>query len=305
MEKILATFKKLYAGEDKVKKHLTFSLLLIIPAIMTALANILQLIVDNKEAKTELIVILVAVAFLFILFIPVMIFLTGYTLKYINGRHKGEVGIPSVDWDCFAVGIKAIPFYLAWMFYVCTPMLIFIGVLIYMIVKATSGGDPISMICAFVAFIGALILFYIALIVYSPFYCHVYIKYAKTLTYSADLFNPLKPFQYMGMAFKDTMITCLKYLVVSLVFAFVVQIVNMIFCGIGMVFLFLGSMASALSFVGYTFGVLIISIGSIISMYGQMMVTFAYTDNLIEVHKEKIEPIENDALKYKDERLDI
>lgn len=290
MKRILESFKNLYKGPDVVKTHLLLAAMFIIPGLLGATSQFL-----DKEFKEYFIPILIVVGVLLILSTIPALFVSGYYIKFMNKRFYEPIGIPNMDLDCFIQGVKVLPLYIVWCLYIGIPVLLYVaaiigGVIFYLSTKP----DDIFAILAIVVMFGLLLLLFIPIFLISPFVSGVYITYAKDIKYSRELFNPFIYFGYMKKAFKELIFVALRFFVVSIVGSFVVQIVGLVAFLLIMIvaaicLIFASGTESNNVFTPASI-VIIIFLGALVGLvqgYVTQIVAFAYSDNLIEVYKEK------------------
>lgn len=290
MKRILESFKNLYIGENVVKTHLLLAAMFIIPGLLGATTQFL-----DKEFKEYLIPILIVACILLILSIIPALFMSGYYIKFLNKRLYEPIGIPNMDLDCFIQGVKVLPLYIAWCSYIGIPVLLYItavigGVVVYLSTKP----DDIFAILSIIVMFCLLLILVIPLFLISPFVSGVYIKYAKDIRYSSELFNPFIYFDYMKKAFKELISVALKFFVVSIVGSFAVQIVGLVIflliMIVGAICLIFASGAKSDGLLTPAGIIIIILLGSLVGVvqgYITQIIAFAYSDNLIDVYKEK------------------
>lgn len=276
MKKILETFKSLYTCEDSGKTHLTLALMFLLPSLLGASIQFL----DKDFAEFQTSVIIMALIFAALSIIPIL-FLIGYYLKFVNQRLSGEKGIPTIDWGSVTRGAKAIPLYLVWALYVAIPFLVYFFILVAVFggLFLVGGANTLSLILSFFILMVGAFLALIPVFIITPFIMEVYFMYCENFEYHKTLFNPLLPFKFMKKAFKDSMLVALKYLAVSLV-------VKILFGAGIVIFLKASTFDSSPLFISLV--VLISGLFGMFSAYASQIVGFAYSDNLIEVYKEKI-----------------
>lgn len=290
MKKILETFKSLYTCEDSGKTHLTLALMFLLPSLLGASIQFL----DKDFAEFQTSVIIMALIFAALSIIPIL-FLIGYYLRFVNQRLSGEKGIPTIDWGSVTRGAKAIPLYLVWALYVAIPFLVYFFILVAVFggLFLVGGANTLSLILSFFILMVGAFLALIPVFIITPFIMEVYFMYCENFEYHKTLFNPLLPFKFMKKAFKDSMLVALKYLAVSLVvntaFQFIIGLLFLIIIlfGAGIV-IFLKASAFDSSPLFISLVILISGLFGMFSAYASQIVGFAYSDNLIEVYKEKI-----------------
>lgn len=292
MKKIIETFKNLYNGENSFKNHLTLVGMFLLPALLGVSIQFL----DNDFLEFRSSVFVLIAVFSLLSIVP-LLFLIGYYFNFIHKRLNGETsGLPVIDWNSVVRGVKTIPLYFVWGLYILIPFLIysFALVLLFGSTFLIGGANVYSFVLSvFVLILGGLLAF-IPLFIITPFIMAVYFKYSENFEYQKSLFNPLLPFKFMKKAFKEFMMVALKYLAVALVtniaFQFIIGLVMLIIVLFAVSIVIISSNAT-------TFGsnpifisvVLLVSgIFGMLSAYVSQMVGFAYTDNLIDVYKDKI-----------------
>ena len=290
MKKILETFKSLYTCEDSGKTHLTLALMFLLPSLLCVSIQFL----DKDFAEFQTSVIIMALIFAVLSIIPIL-FLIGYYLRFVNQRLSGEKGIPTIDWGSVTRGAKAIPLYLAWALYVAIPFLVYFFILVAVFggLFLVGGANTLSLILSFFILMVGAFLALIPVFIITPFIMEVYFMYCENIEYHKTLFNPLLPFKFMKKAFKDSMLVALKYLAVSLVvntaFQFIIGLLFLIIILFGagiVIFLKASTFDSSPLFISLV--ILISGLFGMFSAYASQIVGFAYSDNLIEVYKEKI-----------------
>lgn len=298
MKKILETFKSLYTCEDCVKTHLTLAFMFLLPSLLGASIQFL----DKDFAEFQTSVIIMSLVFAVLSIVPIL-FLIGYYLKFVSQRLSGEKGMPSIDWGSVTRGTKAIPLYLVWGLYVAIPLLVYFFILVAVFggLFLVGGANALSLILSFfILMIGGFLAF-IPIFIITPFIMEVYFKYCENFEYHKALFNPLLPFKFMKKAFKDSMLVALKYLAVSIVvnvaFQFVIGLLFLIIILFGagiVIFLKASTFDSSPLFISLI--ILISGLFGMFSAYASQIVGFAYSDNLVEVYKEKIMDTEDEVV---------
>lgn len=298
MKKILETFKSLYTCEDSGKTHLTLALMFLLPSLLGASIQFL----DKDFAEFQTSVIIMALIFAVLSIIPIL-FLIGYYLRFVNQRLSGEKGIPTIDWGSVTRGAKAIPLYLVWALYVAIPFLVYFFILVAVFggLFLVGGANTLSLILSFFILMVGAFLALIPVFIITPFIMEVYFMYCENFEYHKTLFNPLLPFKFMKKAFKDSMLVALKYLAVSLVvntaFQFIIGLLFLIIILLLFLIIILFGAGIVICLKASTFDssplfislvILISGLFGMFSAYASQIVGFAYSDNLIEVYKEKI-----------------
>jgi len=290
MEKVLEKFKNLFKGEQQLKRHLMLMLLMLLPAVTGAMGGVI-----DKDTPKELLLILglLVVVFLLLSIIP-LLFLSGFTADFYILKRKGIKGLPAVNFDTLLKGLKVLPLYFVWGFYelvVFAVLVVAPAVCIGAPVFSTATPNPLGIIILVVA---VMVLYFIALAVFmvlAPFFNYVYFSFIEDFEYRAEYFNPLVLIKYIKLVFKDTMITMLKYLLVSMVVntaLSVVLIVVMLLIG-----LFAAVPAVILEEPASTIASLFVivpmsALCSIIQFYVLALIGFAAGDTYMDIYKEYI-----------------
>lgn len=308
MKRILESFKNLYKGADVVKTHIWVALMFVIPGMLGATAQFL-----DKDYKEYMVPVLIATFILSVLTIIPMLFLSGFYLNFINKRLKEPVGVPCFNLDCFIKGVKALPVFIVWTLYVSIPVLIVFSVSCGFGIFLANNKDLLSIVLLILlCFVFILITFLFCVFV-SPFVQLVYISYAKNFEYSAKLFNPLVFFTYVKKSFKETMLVVLKFIVVNLITSTVAQILGVVFVILAIaaglfVTILTDVKTDTVPPLAIIFIILLSSFAGVIQGYITQVTMFAYTDNLIDVYKDKIEeesPSEDEQEQDKDNEVVI
>lgn len=292
MEKIIETFKNLYNGENNLKTHFTLVGMFLLPALLGVSTQFLDK--DFLEFRSSVFVLIAVFSLLSI--VPVF-FIIGYYFNFIHKRLNGEnSGLPVIDWDSVTRGFKTIPLYFVWGLYILIPFLIysFALILLFGSIFLIGGANVYSFVLSvFVLILGGLLAF-IPLFIITPFIMEVYFKYSENFEYQKSLFNPLLPFKFMKKAFKESMLVALKYLAVGFVtnfaFQFIVGLVMLIIVLFAVAIVIISSKATTFDSSPLFISVVLLVSGifGMLSAYVSQMVGFAYTDNLIDVYKDKI-----------------
>lgn len=292
MKKILNSFKFLYDGEDAVKKHLLLALLFLLPSFATVCFQAV-----DKDEKAMIIPLLIAGGIFLVLSILPMIMLCGIFVKFLNRKFLGQNGIPEINMDILVQGAKVLPVYLVWGIYIGLPVLIYLiavfGGFTYIL---TLDVGLLFKILAFCIMFGLVFLLAIPLFIITPFITMIYIKYATNLQYSSEIFNPLTPFRYIKIAFKDVLLVALQYFVVSIGVSFVSQVIGLLVGVLLFLFVLIGVILISIVDSGVQFEnvlmipiIIIMALYMVLNSYATQMVSFAYASNLIEIFKEKFE----------------
>lgn len=291
MEKIISSFKNLYADSDALKRHLLIAVLFILPA---ATGASLQFI--DKDEKALIVPLLLTACIFAVLSIIPFFILGGLYFNFIHKRFSDAFGVPQVNMDCLIMGLKAFPVYLVWGIYIFIPCALYLAVVIGAFAVVLSGNPgPATAITSVLILMGLIFLLLIPLILISPFIVLVYFKYCENFEYSCEIFNPLTPFKYMAKAFKEVIIVAFKFIAVGIVTSFISQIIVM--SGAIIMFMvafiwtiFAGVVSGSDIMTSVSFIFITIAFSSIlgaINGYITQMTQFAYVDNLLDVYKEK------------------
>lgn len=301
MEKILNSFKFLYAGEDTVKKHLLLALLFLLPSFATVCFQAV-----DKDEKAMIIPLLIAGGIFLVLSILPMIMLCGIFVKFLNRKFLGQNGIPEINMDILVQGAKVLPVYLVWGIYIGLPVLIYLMAVFggFTYILTLDVGLLFQILLFFIMF-GLVFLLAIPLFIITPFITMIYIKYATNLQYSSEIFNPLTPFRYMKIAFKDALLVALKYFVVSIGVSFVSQIIGLLLGVLLCIFVFIGAFISSfiasgaqVDWILYIPMLIGFALYMVINSYAVQIVNFAYANNLADIYKEKVEPLDTKSESY-------
>jgi len=297
MDRVLKSFKNLYTGENIIKKHFLFCLLMFLPALTGVLAGFM----DKDTPKTVLIVFGIAVLIAGLISLLPLICMLGFYIDFCKDRLSGVVGIPEINWGMFIKGLKVLPLSVVW----CVYFLIIIGCFLFapaapMIYKIVSLGKSagIGLILSAIGLFvlgGLLVLAFVILVV--PFTFYIYFDYIKQGKVSANLFNPFILVDYMKKAFKETIIVEFKYILAGIVVGIGSGIVQMIFGFIIFTISFIAAInvpeeqIDAIMYSSTGLFVTIISLSlmaALIQTYANHMVEYAAADNYIEVYQNKI-----------------
>ena len=292
MKKILNSFKFLYAGEDTVKKHLLSALLFPLPSFATVCFQAV-----DKDEKAMIIPLLIAGGIFLVLSILPMIMLCGIFVKFLNRKFLGQNGIPEMNMDLLVQGAKVLPVYLVWGIYIVLPVLIYLMAVFggFTYILTLDVGLLFQILLFFIMF-GLVFLLAIPLFIITPFITMIYVKYATNLQYSSEIFNPLTPFRYIKIAFKDVLLVALQYFVVSIGVSFVSQVIGLLVGVLLFLFVLIGVILISIVDSGVQFEnvlmipiIIIMALYMVLNSYATQMVSFAYASNLIEIFKEKFE----------------
>lgn len=295
MEKILNSFKFLYASEDTVKKHLLLALLFLLPSFATVCFQAV-----DKDEKAMIIPLLIAGGIFLVLSILPLIMLCGIFVKFLNRKFLGQNGIPEINMDILVQGAKVLPVYLVWGIYIGLPVLIYLLAVFggFTYILTLDVGLLFQILLFFIMF-GLVFLLAIPLFIITPFITMIYIKYATNLQYSSEIFNPLTPFRYMKIAFKDALLVALQYFVVSIGVSFVSQIIGLFLGVLLCIFVFIGAFISSfiasgaqVDWILYIPMLIGFALYMVINSYAVQIVNFAYANNLADIYKEKVEPLD-------------
>lgn len=294
MEKVLNSIKNLYKGDNILKRHLFFSLLLLLPALS---AGVIGVIDKDTPQKVMIIMAIIGLVLLCLSIIP-YIFLLGFYIKFVKDRLADVVGIPQINGETFISGIKVLPLCIMWCIY-CMIFFgaIFIGPLVPIIIGAAASKPDYGVILGGVLLLlAALAICFAAVILVMPFVSYVLIEYVDKGKALGKLFNPFILIGYMKKAFKDTIFVELKFIIVSIIASIITGIAALI---VVLFAILIGGFAvlsvpesqadvAIYSPVALTALVLLSSVASIVQIYVSSMVSYAATENYINVYKEKI-----------------
>ncbi len=292
MEKILQTFKSLYAGENK--RHFYFVLLLLLPALAGAFLSCI-----DKDAPALIFAkLLLCAVVLGILSIIPLIFLTGFNLDFFKSRLECANGLPIINWTTFTKAVKAIPLYLVWGLYYSIFTLILFSIPVSLFIYGLSIVKEHLIVFILLVMLCALLCCAFALVSYiiSPFISYIFIRFSQDCEYNAALFNPLTVISDMKKVFKETVIVLFKYILVNMVLNTVASIITSI---PGMLVALYVAVLAIISSGGNIYTPLNLSIligcswlAVIIQVYVISMAGFAMADNLVEVYRTGIETSE-------------
>jgi len=288
MERLFQALKDIYKDADATKRHLLYASLLIIPSIAVAFTSILN--------KNE--VVLGIGSLVFGVSCILAIILMGVWIQFCQDRFNGILGFPKLNEQLFSKGLKAIPLALVWVMYCliavgvpCIP-LIMIYVQIFSVQVATLLG------LLFLLLFLLELPYFVILWMISPFVGFLFLKYAKTEKYTADLFNPFAFVKYIRKAFKRIIMIALKLVLFAMIMCAVLSIIfyviYFIVVFIATVFSYPATTADAGTSGFYSPVMLIITIGgasilAVIQSYASAIIGFAGVDNYIEVYKEEFD----------------
>lgn len=290
MEKILQTFKKIYQGDNIVKRHLIIPLLLLLPSMAVSFVSLID---KETPAMVSAVLVLCSIVTLILSFIP-FVMLSGLGLDFCKSRLVDNNGIPAVDWSTFPKGLKALPLYIVWGIYYSILGLVFFSVPIACFIFGLSIMKENPLLFVGIIFLSLFLCFISAILAYmvSPFMCYIFINYSSDFKYKAELFNPLSLFSYMKKAFKDTIIVLFKYLLVNMVLNTAASLITTIFAVVLVGYIIFITIISPEGAVYTPLNIAILTILSSIMAVFQgyvMAVTgFAMTDNVVEIYKNEI-----------------
>ena len=295
MEKIIQSFKNLYLGDGILKKHLGILALLFIPALFCGIAGF----IDKDMPKEVMIVIGVIVLIFALLCIVPCVFLNGLFISFVKDRLNSITGIPKIRTTTFIEGLKVLPLQIVWGLYLlvvlgCISLLFFIPLMSLF----SQGSNPHTSLILLT--IGGFLVFFLLTMLFCilicPFMNYIYIDYVNEGKLCRYLFNPLKIFDYMKKAFKETMLVFVKFWVVAIVGSLVSGIFQLlaVFFGFGIGVLAVLTTSEANSDVAIytpiwaTSLILLSSVVVLIHAYITTMIGYAAVENYIGVYKEKI-----------------
>lgn len=292
MEIIIDTLKKLYRGENVVKKHLCYLSLFILPCMTGGILSY----IDKDTPNGVILGLVLVAAFVACLSILPSLYSYGFNLTFYNGRFNNSEGIPAIDNEMLKKAVKALPLFIVWSLYA-----IFFGLFLLLVpalpiifsvpfIKTNIGLFILSILVTMILYCIA----FIVLFLIVPFLNYIYISYSENYEYSPELFNPLIIVDFIKKSFKNTVITALKYYVANMVTGFAASCICMIFI---MLLFILGIIAGIIlpesdnaiyNPVFITIAVLISTAAMLIQGYPVLMLAFAMNDNLIEIYKSEI-----------------
>jgi len=287
MNKIVETFKNIYAGENALKNHLMYALILIVPALTSAAFNI----AGDKDYPDYTIPMALTGLVLSLIAIPMVICSIGIFVKFINNRFKTQYAFPALDFETLKAGVKALPLCIIWFIYALIPAVVFFMLFIYALYKMNLNKDNIGFL---LAGFGAILLLAIVLALFyfivAPFVKTLFVKFGKNFEYKSDLFNFTTPFKFMSKAFKPIIITALKYTLVAIVLnlaACMAIIFATIISEIFMMIISGGAFSHTTA--GMIFVFIIQAFSAWIMSYVSGVISLAYADNILEIYEEKLE----------------
>ncbi len=283
MDKIIQTFKNLYSGENVLKKHLMYLLILLAPAFSTTAFNM----IDKNNREFWIFLIMLGVCF-GIIAIPMAITALGVFVKFIHNKFQGVGIFPEVDMECLKKGFKALPLFLVWLLYYLSVFVIYV---ISMLVVAYAMGLSKENIALMLVYSGIVLLALAALVVgiflVYPFVQLIFVKFAQDYKYKAEYFNPITPFKYMAGNFKALIILALKYVLVSFIANIAVYLIVFIvavFVGIAVTLAFGGQLFSS----NQTAYMILVYLNGALSAwtlsYVSGVICLAYADNMTEYY---------------------
>lgn len=295
MEKIIQSLKNLYKGDDILKRHLGICGLLIIPALLGGVAGF----IDKDMPKEVMIVTGVIALIIALMCIIPCLFLNGLFISFAKDRLNLGTGIPKITTDTFVEGLKVLPLQIVWGLYF---LIIFGGISLLFFIPLMSvfsqGSNPQTSTILLV--IGGFLIFFLLTMLFCilicPFMNYIYIDYVNEGKLCGYLFNPLKIFDYMKRAFKETMLVFVKFWVVAIVGSLISGIFQLlaVFFGIMIGLLAVLTTSEANSDVAIyspiwaTVLILLSSLVVLIHAYITTMIGYAAVENYIGVYKEKI-----------------
>ena len=294
MEKVIESLKNLYRGENIVKKHLMFALLLLLPAIAGGAVGI----IDKDTPQNVMIVMAVIGGVLFMLSIIPYIFMLGFYINFVKDRLVAQAGIPQISGETFMMGVRALPLCIVWgLYFVLFFGTLFIGPIIPIIMGVISSKPDIgAIIFGIILLLIAYAVLFAVLILVVPFVSYVFIEYVEDGKASGRLFNPFVLIGYMKKAFKDTILVELKFILVGIITSLisgVVTVVIVLFSILVGGFAVLSVPSSQADVAIYSplpiIALIILSaLASIVQFYVSSMVGYAAAENYIGVYKDKI-----------------
>ena len=294
MERILKSFKDLYTGENILKKHLMFVLLLLLPAISGGVLGI----IDKDTPKNVIIIMAIIGVVLLILSIVPYIYLLGFYVNFVKDRLKGISGIPLITSETFMMGVRVLPLTIVWFIY----SILFFGTLMFgpivplVMAAMSSKPDAGAIIGLVILLLVAYSVVFVSFILIVPFASYIYFEYVDNGRALGKLFNPLILVNYMKKAFKDTIFVELKFILVSMVAGCISGVVTII---VVLASILVGGFTvlavpesqadtAIYSIVPLVLLILLSSIATIAQIYVTSMVGYAAADNYLDIYKEKI-----------------
>lgn len=300
MERILKAFKDLYVGEKPFKAHAAWMLLMLIPALIGGFGAWL----DKETPKETLVFLLPIIILLLCVAIVPAFMLAGFGIEFYRLRLEGKTGIPKITFDLFNKGLQVFPLGFVWCFYYFLAMVLFLFLPIGALVGAgiASNGDTATVILLILLGIVLGTVYFVGVMVLSPFLNYVFIQFSKDYTNKAEYFNPFVIFIYMKQAFKSTMLVMLKMILASFAVNMAAQMVSMIFVVLALAFSAIAAVSApteaaaetaAMSPIVVLLALPFTTIASLIQTYATAVATCAASDMYVEVYKNEIEPMQN------------
>lgn len=300
MERILKAFKDLFICENPVKRHLSYVLLMLLPAVAGSFAGY----IDKDTPKDVMFVLLGLAVFFLILSIVPLISMVGFGMEFYELRLKGETGIPKVKSELFMKGLKSFPLVFVWTFlYMIVFLVCLLGPFWAAIALSVGLNDnPLAIVGVVIVTTIAICLLMLAVTILGPFMQYVFIKFVKDYEYRAEYFNPFILFDFMKKSFKDTMMVFLKMILAGFVVNSVSSIISMVIVMFMMAFVFIAVLCiPEKAGEDSTYHPIVIllmipfsTLAGAVQMYATNMLGFAASDQYVEVYKNKIEPTENE-----------
>lgn len=285
MEKIKQTFKNIYSGENAKNNHLIYFFILLSTALTSAAFQMV-----DKDYPDYMVPMFITGVILAILSIPMIICSLGVYIKYINNKFNTDYAFPQINGETFKAGLKAIPVIFAWTAYIIVALLAYIVIGVLILSKLFSDSSGVSSAVALCAFISLLIIFIVAVVVASPFINMIYVKFAKNLQYSGEIFNPMTVVKYIKTSFVPVFMIALKYVLVSIVANVAVMLfaaVLLMIATVVLIFAKQGSITNTTA--GFVLMFMTTAITAWITGYVSSIVSLAMSDNLTEYYKNEID----------------
>ncbi len=304
MEKVLAKFKALYQGEERLKRHGMLLVVLLLPSILCCM----NYVIDKETPKEIIIPALIVLVVLMVLSIIPLFFLSGFFVDFYRSRIKSQVGLPKINLQTFVKGLKVFPLQFVWGLYAM--IIVFIGFILPIIlfvsyiVSSHNKAEMVGVIILFVIVFAVLnLILAVLFMVVTPFSNYIYLSFIEDFVYRPEYFNPLTLVYYIKKVFKDTMITMLKFLLASIIVNMVVQTVLTVILALVFIFAGIGTSVTTSSepeFANYLVFILLVlpicTLAGLAQNYVNTMVTCAVGDAYTDIYKEQLripDPLEN------------
>ena len=300
MERILKAFKDLFNCENPIKRHLLYVLLMVLPSVAGAFAGYI-----DKETPKEMMLILLAVALFFlILSIVPLVTLLGFGMEFFEMRLRGESGFPRLAQDQFSKGLKTLPLAIIWSIYYGFIVILFVGAPVAVaITTCMSLKDNVLAIVGIVLLtILVISILLIGLTLLTPFINYIFIRFVKDYKYKGEYLNLFTVIKYIKKSFKSTIMVFLKMFLAGIVLGMCASIIVALLTVLMLGLVFMVSVTTPETSgvdASYTPAMLLVMIpfsvlGGIIQTYVSNLISFAASDQYVEVYKNEIEPTENE-----------